>query len=406
MGDVDVWLTVAPNSVNEDSGETSFTVTANHYAGTPPATATMISLTLAGTAGESDYTAPATASVTIPGGVNSGSTTLTLTLIDDQLVEGDETIIVGGKSGSLDIASALITVHDDDSTYLSITGPTNVSEGANASFTVTLSKTVPADVTVAWSTIVDTDTAVAADLGATSGSVTFPANSAAKATQIITVPVTDDALSEGSETFSVALGADTGDQADIVWVRSTAASATATIAESDPITVNLTGPTSVNEGATTADYTVSLSPSGVTPTADLTVTYATANGTATAGSDYDAQTGVLTFTSAAAGDKTFTVQTIPDNVDEGTGETFTVSISSQSGGGGSTRLGTSSVTTTITDDDEPSDITLSVSPASVKENDNATNCHRHRHAEGRYAVYGDGGHHRNAVGHGDEGHGL
>ena len=377
MGDVDVWLTVAPNSVNEDSGETSFTVTANHYAGTPPATATMISLTLAGTAGESDYTAPATASVTIPGGVNSGSTTLTLTLIDDQLVEGDETIIVGGKSGSLDIASALITVHDDDSTYLSITGPTNVSEGANASFTVTLDKAVTADVTVAWSAIVDTDTAVAADLGATtSGSVTFDANSAAKATQIITVPVTDDALSEGSETFSVALGADTGDQADIVWVRSTAASATATIAESDPITVNLTGPTSVNEGATTADYTVSLSPSGVTPTADLTVTYATANGTATAGSDYDAQTGVLTFTSAAAGDKTFTVQTTEDILAENS-EDFIVTISSPAGGGGpAPSLSTASISTTIRDNDgeilSPSleleaDIRLTVSPTSVTE---------------------------------------
>ena len=179
-----------------------------------------------------------------------------------------------------------------------------------------------ADVTVAWSAA--TDTAVAADLGATSGSVTFPANSTS---QTITVAVTEDALSEGSESFSVELGADTGTEAAKVWVKSTAASATATIAESDPITVSIAGPTGeVTEGGA-GTYTVSLS--GGTPTADLTVSYNTSNGTATAGMDYAAESGTLTFTSS--GSQTFTVQTTQDKIDEGTGETFTVTISSPSG---------------------------------------------------------------------------
>ena len=349
MGDVDVWLSVDPESVNENAGETSFTVTASHNSGTPPSTATTINLTLAGTADESDYTAPAQASVTIPGGQSSGSVPLTLTLIDDNDIEGDETIIVGGNLGSLDIGSALITINDDDSTYLSISGPTSeVQEGGNASFTVTLSKTVSADVTVAWS--VATDTAETADLGATSGTVTFDANSAAGATKTITVAVTDDALSEGAETFSVALGDDTGDQADTVWVKSTAASATATIAESDPITVNISGPSSVDEGDA-ATYTVSLLPSGVTPTAPLavTVSYTSDGDTATAGTDYTPAPGSVTFT--AAGSQTIRVQTTQDIVDE-SDETFTVTISSPSGGGGpAPNLGTASVTTTITDDD-------------------------------------------------------
>ena len=372
VGDVNVWLTVTPDSVNEDNGETTFTVKATHDAGTPPNTATTISLTLGGTADDSDYTGPAQASVTIPPNHSSGSTTLTLTLLNDEVSEGDETIIVGGSSGALDIASTSILINDDDSAYLSITGPTtDVQEGGNASFTVTLSKTVTADVTVAWS--VATDTAVAADLGTTTtGTVTFPANSAAGTTQTITVAVTDDALSEDSETFSVALGADTGAQADTVWVKSTAASATATIAESDPITINISGPSTVDEGEATTVYTVSLSPSGVTPTEDLTVSYSTANGTATAGSDYIAKSGTLTFTQAAAGPQTFTVQTTEDTIDE-PDETFTVTISSPSGGGGATpAIGTASVTTTITDDDDAPDVVLSVSPSSIREDDDAT----------------------------------
>ena len=92
--------------------------------------------------------------------------------------------------------------------------------------------------------------------------------------------------------------------------------------QSDPITISISGPTSVDEGDTLPPtYTVSLSPTGVTPTSDLTVSYATANGTATAGSDYTAKSGTLTFTNTAAGSQTFTVQTTPeDTIDEGTGE--------------------------------------------------------------------------------------
>ena len=82
-------------------------------------------------------------------------------------------------------------------------------------------------------------------------------------------------------------------------------------------------------------YTVSLSPAGVTPTADLTVSYATSDGTATAGTDYTAASGTLTFTNTAAGSQTFTVSTEEDTFDE-SDETFTVTISSPSGGGGPT----------------------------------------------------------------------
>ena len=389
-GDVDVWITVSPDSVNEGDGGKDFTVTATHDAGTAQTGEVEIALTLGGTADSSDYTAPASASVTIPANTMSGAMTLTLTMIDDDLSEGDETIFVGGHLAGSDVASGLITITDNDSPYLSITGPdSNVAEGDNASFTVALSKTVAADVTVAWSVISSGDTAVAADLPATSasGSVTFDASSAAGVTQTFTIPVTDDNLSEGEETFTVTLGEDTGDKADEVWVRSTAASATATIAASDPITVSISGPSTVDEGAETSDYTVSLS--GGTPTADLTVNYATADGggsndDAKGGEDYIAKSATLTFTSADHADKTFTVQTTDDMLAENS-EDFTVSISSPSGGGHPTpSLDTSSsVTTTIRDNDAllkspylphglDVDIRLSVTPTSVNEGAGST----------------------------------
>ena len=121
----------------------------------------------------------------------------------------------------------------------------------------------------------------------------------------------------------------------------------------------------MTRGDATTAYTVSLSPAGVTPTSDLTVSYGTANGTATAGTDYTAKSGTLMFTNAAAGSQTFKVDTTEDSYDDD-GETFTVSISSPLGGGGaSPTIGTgkATVTTTITDDDAAiSGITLTVSP--------------------------------------------
>ena len=385
-----IGLSANPASLGEDDAATSVTITATLSGSTLPTDTVVTIGTLAGGATkDTDYTATTLASITILANSSTGSGTITITPTDDEVVEGDETITIPGTTTvtGLSVSPATITLTDDDkstttpgddkdSAELSISGPaSNVAEGSNAVFTVTLSKAVAADVTVAWSAPLGTDAAEAADLSATSGTVTFAANSAAGATQSITITATDDMLSETAESFTVTLGTITSTLSSQLSLKSAASSATATIAESDPITISISGPTSVDEGDATTAYTVSLSPSGVTPTADLTVSYATSNGTATSGRDYTAKTGTLTFTKTAAGSQTFTVQTSEDNIDEGSGETFTVTVSSPSGGGGpAPGLGTSkSVRTTITDDDDaPSGITLSASPSSLGEDDGAT----------------------------------
>ena len=128
---------------------------------------------------------------------------------------------------------------------------------------------------VAWSAPLAADAAEGSDLSATSGTVTFAAGSAAGATQSITITATDDKLSETSESFTVTLGTITSTLSSQISLKNGASSATATISESDPIAISISGPTNVDEGDATGNYTVSLSPSGVTPTADLTVSYGT-----------------------------------------------------------------------------------------------------------------------------------
>jgi hypothetical protein len=79
----------------------------------------------------------------------------------------------------------------------------------------------------------------------------------------------------------------------------------------------------------------------------VTVSYATANGSATAGADYTPASDTLTFAANQAS-RTFTIGTLQDGVAE-LPETFTVTLSSPGGG---TVLGAPSVATVTISDDE------------------------------------------------------
>jgi hypothetical protein len=81
-----------------------------------------------------------------------------------------------------------------------------------------------------------------------------------------------------------------------------------------------------DKGSKNADFTVSLSASS---TGTVTVNYATADGTAIAGSDYTAASGTLTFDPGQTS-KTITVKVTGDRIDE-PDETFTVNLNGASG---------------------------------------------------------------------------
>jgi hypothetical protein len=97
-----------------------------------------------------------------------------------------------------------------------------------------------------------------------------------------------------------------------------------------------------NQGPTAAVLTLSLSrPTGV----PVTVAYATGGGTATAGTDYSAASGVVTFPPSSLS-RTLPLSVVGDLVDEPS-ETFQVTLSAPSGA----TIGDGQATVTITDDD-------------------------------------------------------
>jgi hypothetical protein len=104
----------------------------------------------------------------------------------------------------------------------------------------------------------------------------------------------------------------------------------------------------------------------------VSVNYATANGSATAGADYTPASGTLTWADGDTADKSFTVTILEDNIFEGS-ETFSVGLSAPDGGA---ILGTPAIqTVTITDNDSqptPPVVALNISTrAKIETDDNA-----------------------------------
>jgi Ca2+-binding RTX toxin-like protein len=205
---------------------------------------------------------------------------------------------------------------------VSISGPVTVTEGnvgtTNAVFTVTLSGPAPAGgAHIDFATVNGTALA-GSDYVAQTGTVNIAAG---QTTGTITVAVIGDTVHEATEAFTVALS----NPVNAVFGGG-ATVGTATIIDNDAAPTMSVASLSVTEGdvgTTNATLTIHLSAASSTPT---TVNYTTANGTATAGADYAATTGSVTF-AAGETDKTVTVLINGDVMHE-LNETFSLNLTS------------------------------------------------------------------------------
>lgn len=160
----------------------------------------------------------------------------------------------------------------------------------------------------------------------------------------LNVSLVDDAVFEGNETLSLALGGPTGGAT--IGTRSTAALTINDNEVASPGQVQFDSATyPVDEGA--GSVTVTVNRVGGSDNA-VTVNYAQSGGTATAGSDYTSSPGTLSWPDGDMTDRTFSVPIVDDPDVEGT-ETFNVSLSTPTGG---VILGTpAAASVSITDND-------------------------------------------------------
>lgn len=205
----------------------------------------------------------------------------------------------------------------------------------NASFTISLSAATTHRVTVKYSTANGT-AQKATDYTETIGSAIFEPG---VTTRTVEVPILDDNIDEVDESFTFTISPNLG-----ILTR---AQSTVTILDNDPPPSVSIGDASVFEGGSgtrNINFPVTLSAaSGMT----ITLNYATAAGTATADTDYNSASGMVTF-SPGQTTSSIVVQVRGDGLNEGD-ETFLVNLSNPV----NVTIADGQGTGTIQDDDFP-----------------------------------------------------
>jgi large repetitive protein len=238
--------------------------------------------------------------------------TLTFTGVNDALADGDiayravlGTVAVGAPFATAVVPAdlynppsvfqavgnlpdvGLVNLDNEASKSLRISNASRAegnSGNSGLAFTVTLSKVSATPVTVAYATANGSATTAGSDYTAASGTLTF---SPGQTIKIVTVNARGDTALEPNETFVVNLSSPVG--ASIAD-----AQGLGTILNDEGPVLRITDVTQGegNSGTSAFTFRVTLTPSSGSP---VTVNYATANGSATAGSDYTATSGALTF---------------------------------------------------------------------------------------------------------------
>ncbi len=339
-------LTVADAAAAEDADLTfaislspagSDTVTVN-YAITP------------GTAQAADYTGATSGALTFAPGETAKS--VTLDVVDDTVDEPEETVTftLSNHTGTASIEDATATgaITDNDLPSVTVASGGNVTEGADAEFTLTrASENTGAALPVTF-TVTGGDAALTDDPPTTA---TIPADAT---TVTVTLATEDDNTDEPNATLTLTLT--DGAAYDLGNDRA----ATLTVQDNDDTPTIRVADAAASEDADLV-FEITLNPAS---SGTVTVNYAITPNTAQA-ADYTGTTsGSVTFAPGEAS-KDVTLELVDDALDE-TDETVTLTLSNLTG---TASLGNATATGTITDNDAP--VVTVASGGDVTEGENA-----------------------------------
>ncbi|MFL6543325.1 MAG: Calx-beta domain-containing protein [Chthoniobacterales bacterium] len=343
-------------SVNEGAGQVVLNVALDRSADPDPGDQVTVDYkSLSGSATESQDFTHVEGTLTFTAGETNK--TISVPILEDSLVENPENftvILFNPTSGSpkrygtptISNATATVTIVDNDigsTVRFNPTDYTVAEQPGNSTVSVIVTARRVGDPNTPISVNYQTSDGTAnagSDYVSNSGTVTFGPG---ETQQTIQITVLDDILLESSENFLVTLSNPSGATLD----PSGGSVATVNISDDDSGTSTLqfgAATYSASEGA--GAVAIKITRSGGIGLV-VSVNYATANGSATAGSDYISQAGTVTFASGET-QKTISIPINEDSFVEND-ETFAVMLSSPSAGAA---LGNPSKTTvTIVDDD-------------------------------------------------------
>ncbi len=356
-------LSVDPLTLMENSGVTDVEVTATLNSNAE--VDTEITLALAGTAVQgSDYRV-VTPKIVIRAGNMRATEKLRITPANDNIHQGDRTIVVNGSADGIIVTHAQITLVDDEPTptvTLSL-DKASITENGEAS-TVTAELSHPSSaVTTVTVTVTPVNPAVSEDITLSSNKQLTIAAGATKSTGAVTITAVNNSVDAPDKTFTVS-GTSSG-----------------RLGVADPTPLTLT----VTDDEPTPTVTLSLSPASITEnrgvstvTADLshpsseatTVTVTVAPVSPAVSEDITLSSNTVLTIAAGATKSTGTVTiTAENNSVDAPDKTFTVSGTSSGGPG---IANPTSLTLTVTDDEPTPTVTLSLDKASITENGEAS----------------------------------
>ena len=306
--------------------------------------ATANSAAVAGT----DYT---TSSGTLNFAVGDVSKTITVSTINDSAFETAEGFYINLTSptnATISDAQGIGTINDNDPTPYFTINNVIAAEGSNVTFTITKTGVTSYTHNVNYATAVGS--AGSSDFTAKSGTLSFAAGTTSLTVSVVTA---GDTVYENDETFYLNLSAATNGAtiSDNQGV--------GTIDNNDAAPSFTVNHPSVTEGS---GLVITVTKNGLSAFTH-TVNYATSNNSATAGSDYVAKSGTLSFAPGVSS-KTVTISTINNELHENS-ESFFFSLSSPSNNATIGNIGSGTI---IDDDPIPS---FSVNNVTTAEGTNA-----------------------------------
>ena len=373
-------LKLSKSTISESGG--SSTVTATLSATSSEAVTVTVSAAPVSPAASSDYKLSANKTLTIAAGQTSSSGTVTITAVDNDADAPDKEVTVSGAAsggnGAANPANKTLTIADDDGIVVLSVSPSSVQESADAT-TATVSARLPGAARNAATTITvkvgdsadaateGTDYATVADL-----TLTITAGQTSGTAEFSMVP-TQDSINEGTgETLSIRGST----SASGLIVTATLMTITddddaTSLSKALPSIALSVSPSSVAESAdaTTATVTARLSDGARSTDTAITVKVGDSADAATEGTDY-ATVADFTLTITAgqtSGTAGFSMDPTQDSIDEGSGETLSISGSSST-----SELSVTGTQMTITDDDGTPTLTLNLSKTSISENGGVT----------------------------------
>ena len=351
-----VELSLTPAQITEDSTTQSVVLEAAlDGAARAGATAVAVRVTGGTATPTADFVDIGTVTVTIPAGQKSATQTFDFSPVNDSIDEGlGESAVFGGTTPGLTVGTATLTITDDDGKGIVLSQSTvNVTEGADASYTVALATQPTGPVTVRVSVTGNSDVTV------TPNSVEFTASNW-NTPKTVTVNAAHDG-NAADDTAELRHAASGGGYAGV-----TALALTVDVIDDDTHGVTISTTTlDVGEGDQ-ATYTVVLD---TEPTGTVTI-----QATLAPGSDEDVHVSpqTLNFTRSSWNSaKTVTVSAREDS--DFTVDKATIEHSVSGADYGDESVTAPSVDVTVSDNDTAStQITLSLSRQAVRESDGAT----------------------------------